>query len=164
VRLGAGDGLLPGPGSASGTFGAALHVVDVDNDGTTALYIGAPGAREAARRGSGRVFGVSFAIDRTVAAGDVFGQHTTGIAGAAEVGDGMGNAFTSTDVDGDGHPDLVVGLSGEAIGSRSGAGAFLLLPGSPTGFDLARDQFVDQRTIGVGGKAESADTFAGALG
>lgn len=65
----------------------------------------------------------------------------------------------SADLDGDGHPDLVAGAPGEAVGAAAGAGSVVYLPGSPGGLTAAGSRLYAQGSGGVGGRAERGDRF-----
>ncbi|MEV2255504.1 FG-GAP repeat protein [Streptomyces sp. NPDC050147] len=94
-------------------------------------------------------------------------QDTAGVPGAAEVGDRFGAALAVADVDRDGRDDLIAGAPGEAIGSRTGAGAAWLLRGGARGLldagGAATSVAWNQDTSGVPGVAESGDTFGAAI-
>ncbi|MFG2307390.1 FG-GAP and VCBS repeat-containing protein [Streptomyces sp. NPDC048566] len=94
-------------------------------------------------------------------------QDTPGVRGVAESGDRFGAALRAADVDGDGRDDLIAGAPGEAIGSRTGAGAATLLLGGPTGLvdahGACRSVAYHQDSRGVPGVAETDDAFGSAL-
>ncbi len=94
-------------------------------------------------------------------------QDTPGVHGAAENGDRFGAALAVADVNGDGRDDLLVGAPGEAIGTRSGAGATTLLFGRADGLlnsaGKASSVPFNQGTPGVPGAAEAGDAFGTAV-
>lgn len=94
-------------------------------------------------------------------------QDTVGVAGVAETGDHFGAALAVADIDNDGRDDLIAGAPGEAIGTRSGAGAATLLFGGPTGLVDAWGEGhsvgFQQDTPRVPGVAEAADAFGAAV-
>jgi hypothetical protein len=94
-------------------------------------------------------------------------QDTAGVAGVAETGDHFGAALAVADIDHDGRDDLIAGAPGEAIGTRTGAGAATLLSGGPTGLldtrGEGRSVGFQQDTPHVPGVAETSDAFGAAL-
>nr|WP_202538378.1 FG-GAP-like repeat-containing protein [Streptomyces sp. SID8379] len=90
-------------------------------------------------------------------------QSTAGVPGASEKGDQFGGRLSTGDVNGDGYPDLAVGVPGEAIGSKAKAGAVVVLKGGKNGLTGTGAQAFHQDTAGVPGVAESGDVFGGSL-
>ncbi|MFC4495797.1 FG-GAP repeat protein [Streptomyces ovatisporus] len=94
-------------------------------------------------------------------------QDTAGVPGVAEDGDRFGAALAAADVDRDGRDDLIAGAPGEAIGSRSGAGAAWLLHGGAQGLldanGAATAATWNQDTPRVPGVAEAGDAFGAAV-
>ncbi|MFC9530709.1 FG-GAP-like repeat-containing protein [Streptomyces sp. NPDC056975] len=94
-------------------------------------------------------------------------QDTVGVAGIAEDGDHFGAALGVADINHDGRDDLIAGAPGEAIGTRSGAGAATLLFGGPTGLVDASGEGhsvgFQQDTAHVPGVAEAGDAFGAAV-
>ncbi|MEU6659069.1 hypothetical protein [Streptomyces sp. NPDC046821] len=105
---------------------------DVDGDGITDIL--APGYRDvgvAEGPASGRLT-VAYGSKSGVGGGrpnSVFDQETPGVPGDSQGKDGFGRGAGTGDVNGDGHPDLVVNTPGE----DQGDGRFTLLPGGPGG-------------------------------
>ncbi|MFI6088440.1 FG-GAP-like repeat-containing protein [Streptomyces sp. NPDC051218] len=94
-------------------------------------------------------------------------QDTAGVPGVAEDGDRFGAALAVADVNRDGRDDLIAGAPGEAIGSRTGAGAAWLVRGGAQGLvdakGAASSLSWNQDTSGVPGVAEARDAFGGAV-
>ena len=63
----------------------------------------------------------------------------------------------------DGYAELVVGVTGEAIGARRVAGAVNVLRGSPSGPTARGDQMWYQSVRGVAGRSERFDQFGSAV-
>ncbi|WP_432039923.1 FG-GAP-like repeat-containing protein [Streptomyces cucumeris] len=107
---------------------------DMDGDGFDDLASGAPGGAVKGHAKAGYValtFGSASGI--SVARHQGLTQSHAGVPGTPEAGDRFGSALAMGDMDGDGHADLVVGASGEAIGDVKGAGSVTIVFGSPTG-------------------------------
>ncbi|MCQ4207370.1 FG-GAP and VCBS repeat-containing protein [Streptomyces longispororuber] len=90
-------------------------------------------------------------------------QDTAGVPGASEKGDQFGDRLNAGDANGDGYPDLAVGVTGEAIGTKTRAGAVVLLKGGKGGLTGQGAQAFHQDTAGVSGVAESGDVFGGSV-
>ncbi|GGX92971.1 FG-GAP and VCBS repeat-containing protein [Streptomyces fructofermentans] len=92
-----------------------------------------------------------------------FTQQTAGVPGVSEKNDHFGARLSAGDVNGDGYPDLAVGVPGEAIGSVTKAGSVVLLRGGKGGLTGTGAQAFHQDTAGVPGVAEKGDLFGGSL-
>jgi hypothetical protein len=145
-------------------FGAALAAGDFDNDGNDDLAIGAP------FEGIGGVIaGVVHIIYGSAggltASGDqLWHQDQNGIEGGANGGDKFGAALASLDFDGDGFLDLAIGIPGEKINNREGAGAVAVLFGSGSGLASAGNQLWSQDSTGIGDGPSEDDGLGAALG
>ena len=64
-----------------------------------------------------------------------------------------------TDFDGDGYSDLAVGVPGESVNGKGGAGAVHVLYGSPSGISAAGDKLWHRDVNGVLGAAVAGDGF-----
>ena len=82
--------------------------------------------------------------------------------GKAEDGDAFGTP-ASGDFDRDGYADLAVGVPGESVGTRVGAGGVEVLYGSRDGLRSRGSRFFTQATRGVPGTAQADDRFGAAL-
>jgi hypothetical protein len=91
-------------------------------------------------------------------------QDSPGVAGGPERGDVLGSALAIADLGGDGRGDLAVGVPGEALGHRTGAGLIHVIPGGDAALNLAASRAIDQDTPGVPGAAERGDAFGSAFG
>ncbi|MCZ4609291.1 FG-GAP repeat protein [Streptomyces sp. Lzd4kr] len=90
-------------------------------------------------------------------------QDTTGVPGAAEKGDGFGWSLSAGDTNGDGYPDIAVGIENEAIGSIYKAGSFAVLRGSASGLTGSGAKVFSQDSTSVPGAAERLDNFGSAV-
>ncbi|MFF8942487.1 FG-GAP and VCBS repeat-containing protein [Streptomyces sp. NPDC014864] len=90
-------------------------------------------------------------------------QDTAGVPGSAEKGDAFGWSLAAGDTNGDGYPDIAVGVADEDLGAKRGAGAVVVLRGSATGLTGTGAKSFSQDTSGVPGTAESQDFFGDAV-
>jgi disulfide bond formation protein DsbB len=150
------------PGIAGGAepgdeFGAALAAGDFNGDTRGDLAVGAPGENNFAGvihvlYGSG--------TGLTAAGSQLWSQDSSGIAGAAEPGDGFGLVLTAGDFSGDTRADLAIGAPTE----NAGAGVVHVLYGSATvGLTATGSQLWSQDSPGIAGAAEPDDIFGEAL-
>ncbi len=157
-RLG-GEGV---PGAVS--MGYSLASCDIDADGFTDLVAGDIDA-EAIPTSTARSGG--FVVYRGAPGGLTSGalvtQGTVTVPGAGEAGDRMGHAVACGDINGDGFPDVLVGMPFEDVGAVIDAGAVMVFRGSATGLDLAHGSEITQDTVGVSSTAEREDSFGSAV-
>ncbi|MFI1887000.1 FG-GAP-like repeat-containing protein [Streptomyces jumonjinensis] len=97
-----------------------------------------------------------------------FNQDSPGIPGTAEGADGRGGSdhfgegVSIGDIDGDGYPDIAVGVVDEDHSGVKRAGAVVTLRGTREGPTGAGAKFFSQSTAGVPGTAEEGDRFGAA--
>jgi hypothetical protein len=156
---------VPGIVEAQDHFGYALAAGDVTGDGKADLAVGVPGEDDdhvtdggAADflRGAGAGLTGTGALTLT--------QDTTGVPGAAERGDYLGEAIAVGDVNGDGRADVILGVPGEDLPTASGknavnAGAADVLPGTASGPTGTAATGWSQDSPGVPGAVEAGDQF-----
>ncbi|MFF7678002.1 FG-GAP repeat protein [Actinacidiphila glaucinigra] len=107
---------------------------DFDGNGHDDVLIGAPGATVSGAKSAGYVtVQYSGPGGLSTTKRSVLSQSTSGVAGAAEAGDGFGRAVATGDLDNDGYDDAIVGIPGEDLGALSDAGGAVVFWGSPTG-------------------------------
>lgn len=149
---------------AGDAFGAALAAGDLDGDGRDDLAIGDPGEDLGAVADAGQVVVLSGGATGIVPAGGLrFHQDSLGVVGLAEAGDAFGARLAIGDFDGDGAGDLAVAAPTEGIGSASESGALHLFAGSTDGLTRAGNRVLYQGYLGVPGRSEAGDEFAGAI-
>lgn len=152
---------IEGIAEAGDLFGSSLTAGDFNRDGKDDLAIGASGEGIGDLDNAGSVhivFGTSTGLTST---GDqTFNQNTSGVPGIAEAGDSFANSIAAGDINQDGFVDLVVGASGEDLGSENAAGTALVLFGSSKKLRSLGAQAWDQNITGVIGLGEAGDGWA----
>ena len=151
-------GPIDGSPEGGDRFGEALAVGDFDGDGHADLAVGVPGENSS----SGLVTVLRGTPSGLTTTGDLTFSQSGPIPGVSEPGDGFGGVLAAGDFDGDGYADLAIGAPGEAIGSRTAAGAVTIVLGSASGLDLAGSYGITQSGP-VPGTPEAGDEFGGAL-
>ena len=155
---------IEGAAEAGDELGAALVAADFNGDGYTDLAVGVPGEDIGSRVDAGLVNIIAGSPAGLTSTGDyVLGQFTPGVPGASEPGDRFGAALATGSVVGDGHRDLIVGVPGEALGSKQLAGMLHTIAGSPGGLIPGGEQPWYQSAAGVAGGSEPGDGFAASL-
>ncbi|MBT2401541.1 FG-GAP-like repeat-containing protein [Streptomyces sp. ISL-100] len=128
---------LPAAAHAAPTATGAATTVkgdDFNGDGYADVAFTAPSATVNGQAKAGYVAVMyGSATGLKTASKQVFSQDTAGIPGAAEEGDAFGSAVTSEDLDRDGYADLIVGATGENIGTVEDAGILSVVWGGATG-------------------------------
>lgn len=153
---------VPGDNEPQDRFGTSLVTGYFNDDNYADLAIGAPGEAIGTAFEAGRV---------TVLYGSATGLTATGaqefdgtVAGAAEPFDHFGASLAAADLRGDGHDDLAVLASGEAIGGVDGAwGAAVVLTGTASGLSAASPAVVNVGSTGTSGhiRTLTAGRFTG---
>ncbi|MGW0908707.1 FG-GAP and VCBS repeat-containing protein [Streptomyces sp. NPDC002853] len=162
--LGTKDGLSTVPKPLNSSAGTAVADFDHDGYADLATRIFPNGDTEGTEEDPGTVkiyYGSPSGPSQTRT--QTITQNTAGVPGASEKGDQFGGRLATGDVNGDGYPDLAVGVPGEAIVSKAKAGAVVLLKGGKNGLTGTGAQAFHQDTEGVPGVAESGDVFGGSL-
>lgn len=153
-----------GTPQTDGLFGSALAAADFDRDGRDNLAIGAPGAGVNSVAGTGAVNVLDGMEGGLTAAGSQrWHQDVVGVQGTAEDGDRFGTALAAGNFDGDGYPDLAIGVPREDVQSIEDAGSVNVLYSGSGGLAATADQSWHQDVEGVQGTAEDGDRFGSAL-
>ncbi|MFI6941383.1 FG-GAP repeat protein [Streptomyces sp. NPDC050418] len=154
MESGAGDygyysGVLAEGDDATATRDATA-AADLNGDGFTDLVTGNPQHNTVSvRHGDDSGFGTPV----------TYTQDSPGVPGTSEAEDRFGASVALGDVTGDGHPDLAVGSPGETVGTVSGTGNVVLLPGSASGAFASGGKSWHQDVSGVPGVPETGDAF-----
>ncbi|MEU3254772.1 FG-GAP and VCBS repeat-containing protein [Streptomyces sp. NPDC006997] len=86
-------------------------------------------------------------------------QASSGVTTAASPGDWMGASLSAADTNGDGYPDLAVGVPGETVSTRKAAGGVHVLRGSRAGLTGVNSQYFSRATSGVPGAPAEYEFF-----
>jgi hypothetical protein len=154
------DGALPGDAAGASLADAG----DVNGDGVDDLLVGAWGADPLDRGGAGSIYVVECwasapTLDLQAFDAAACGTRYDGAAGNDLAGWAVAPAG---DVDGDGHPDLVVGAMGAAPGGAADAGsAFVVHEAGPGDVDLGQPGIGTIRLDGDGGDHAGRAVAAG---
>ncbi|MEO3849430.1 FG-GAP and VCBS repeat-containing protein [Streptomyces sp. B8F3] len=132
-------GLVVVAGSGAPAAEPPGAMVDFNGDGARDVAVSAPGASVAGVRGAGQVV-AHYGIQNDGTEAGISGsrakrlsQHSAGVPGTAEDGDGWGGWTAAGDFDGDGFTDLAVAAPGEKVGGDVYGGTVQLLWGGPNG-------------------------------
>ncbi len=151
---------VPGDAEPFDRFASTIVAGDVNGDGRDDLCIGAFGEANEASEPFGRAwifFGASSGIDAKRCR--EFGPADLGEDGdLASTNTGVGRSFAVGNCDGAGRPELVVGLSGHAMG----AGAISSITARKKTLDLATTRARTQNNLGFE-SSEEGDYFGWAL-
>jgi hypothetical protein len=155
---------VPGAAEVDDHFGWSLVAADFTGDGYVDLVVGSPFEDNGSVRDGGAItvlHGSATGIAATAAQG--ISQATGGVPGTASQGDQFGFDLAAGDVDGDGHPDLVVGAPFKAVSGHPQAGQIVYLRGSTTGVTTTGAHYFNQGTSGVAGAVGDYHAFGFSL-
>ncbi|GAB2735884.1 FG-GAP and VCBS repeat-containing protein [Streptomyces bullii] len=145
--------------ASSELAGSGAVIADFDRNGHGDLAVG---VSRSGKGGAVHVLkGTSTGFDTTVRS---LTQDSAGVPGVRESVDYFGYDVSAGDTNGDGYPDLAVGVPGEVIGDNLfRTGAVTVLRGGSTGLTGTGARQYDYATAGVeGDPAEENDTWLGA--
>ncbi|MCL7424135.1 FG-GAP and VCBS repeat-containing protein [Streptomyces sp. YS415] len=86
-------------------------------------------------------------------------QATSGVATAASPREYFGTSLSAGDTNGDGYPDLAVGVPYETVSSMDDAGGLHVLRGGASGLTGANSQWFSRATAGVPGSPSQYNNF-----
>lgn len=144
-------------------FGWDVAAADFGGRKQADLAIGAPGedlGHGNSIRGAGEVTALYGGPEGLSGRGSqVWRQGWDGVPGTPAGGDGFGNALAAADMGRTAEADLVVGASGDKVGTAGHAGSATVLYGSAGGLDSVGVQLWSQDSSGVRDVAEPGDFF-----
>ncbi|MEU6278869.1 FG-GAP repeat protein [Streptomyces sp. NPDC047028] len=118
----------------------------------------ASGAEKTAETGQGATAGRTTGRRRRVWLAGVALLACAGVVTTVALVSGSASAAKPYDFNGDGIPDLTVGLPGNTVSSKAGAGSVIIANGTSTG-PASTAVRIDQASPGVPGDPETADSF-----
>ncbi|MET8128962.1 FG-GAP-like repeat-containing protein [Streptomyces sp. NPDC005065] len=134
--------------SGASLMEAAATIADYDKNGYGDLTVGAPRTST-----GGAVYILPGTSTGPSTSAKKITQSTSGVPGAAEFADSFGSDVSAADTNGDGYPDLAVGVKGEMIGDGPfPAGGVTVLRGSASGVTGTGSRWYDYATPGVEGE------------
>lgn len=154
---------------AGDNFGASLTTGDFNGDTYDDLAIGVPGESVGATPNAGAVnilYGMPGGLLSDSFApliSQFWHQDSPGIAESAEAGDNFGYSLAAADFGKDARDDLAIGVQGESVGAKLGAGAVHVLYGSANGIAASGSQLWHQDSPGIADAAELSDGFGESL-
>lgn len=150
---------VPGRAAEDIQFGASLAAGDFDRDGRDDLAVGAAGTLYH-QSTAGSVTVLYGARDRlTTTNARRFTQDSRGVPGRSRGGDQFGNSMRAMDAIGGEATDLVIGVPGKDIGSRTNAGSIVILKGARTSMTGQDSRHITANHPKLQGAAQFGDGF-----
>jgi hypothetical protein len=141
-------------------FGASLAAADFGAGPEADLAIGVEGENVGRIVNAGAVVVLyGSASGLSTSESQTWTQNVPGVPGATERGDAFGSSLTGGDFDGREGADLVIGASGEDIGSIRDAGAVVVIYRAGDLLSATGSQLWSQDSAGIKGRAERGDRF-----
>lgn len=144
-------------------FGFSATSGDFNGDGYADLAVGVPGQDVSGAGAAGAVVVLYGSAAGLIATGAQMWSQDGAILDDPGSGDNFGFALAAGDLNGDGYADLVAGVPGETVDSKTGAGAANVILGSASGLIDAGNQFWNQDSPGVRESPATDDNFAFAV-
>jgi hypothetical protein len=157
---------MAGDGAETGdVFGKSLVAADFNLDGFGDLAVSASHDSVGAVAGAGSInvlYGSISGLQDVAPDDQVWNQDSPEVLDQAEDNDQFGDRMGTSDFNGDGFPDLAVGVRFEDVGNVGNAGASDVLYGSASGVQATSpdDQFWNQDSPDVQDNAENNDRFS----
>lgn len=149
---------IKGSAEEGDLFGYVTACADFDSDGFDDVAIGVPLEDVGTILDAGSVQVLYGGSSGLTSRDTTLHQDSPGAAGKAEADDIFGAALSTGDFNGDGFPDLAVGVVEEDIGGVSNTGAIQIFYGSASGLTMT-DHILDQDGAGIAGTGEVDDFF-----
>ncbi|HUD41050.1 MAG TPA: FG-GAP repeat protein [Dokdonella sp.] len=121
---------------------------DFDGDGRDEIAVGHPFVNVGGSAGAGTVYVLdravngTWSVQLTIRAGGTF-------PGSPVAQAHLGNALASGDFDDDGYDDLAIGLRGQVVAGQDGAGAVMVIYGTPAGLAAPGARLFDRSNDGL---------------
>lgn len=152
-----------GDTACSDFFGASATIGDFNGDGYDDVAIGVPGDAVTSYAHAGSISVLYGSTSGLTASGDqILHQDSTGVGGASERWDFLGESLAVGDFNCDGYDDIAIGSPQEDVGSVLDAGTVNVIYGSTGGLSTVADEWY-QGATGVLENDETGDRFGASI-